>query len=165
MYAYRRAVERDQPLIVDSWLESYRCSHAAGLVSMDSWRDVMTPEVLRVLARPGVQTWVAYQPEEQSTRGDLAGWISVERDYEVPMHVLEQGRRDDRMVPCSLPLVHYVYVKAPYRNAGIARGLFSAAGVLPREEFLYTCKVGLLTRLASKVPLARWQPLIARYSK
>jgi hypothetical protein len=59
-----------------------------------------------------------------------------------------------------------VYVKEPYRRGGIARGLFAAAGVDPRERFFYTCKTGIGAELArSKASRAEWRPLIARYRR
>ncbi len=161
--AYRRAEERDTPLIVDAWLESYRNSHAAGMVQMNAWRDVMGPQVEAVLNRAGVQTWVAFKPGADVA--DLYGWIATERDYKMPVRERINGLWEERLVPATAPLVHYVYVKQAYRRLGIARGLFRNAGVDPADEFIYSCKTPVVATLSSKVPLARWNPLICRYPK
>lgn len=163
--AFRRAEARDKRLIVDSFLESYRHAHAAGLISMESWRDVMAPQFERILSRRGVGTWVAYHPAERDPRADLYGWISVERDFNIPMRVKVGMRWEEQMVPCEAPLVHFIFVKQPYRRLGVARGLFKAAGVNPVDEFLYTAKTPVLGKLAAQIPLARWAPLVARYPK
>lgn len=165
--AYRRAEERDLALVIDSWLESYRFAHAAGLIALDDWRDVMVPQVKRVLARPGVAVHVAYHPGETDQRADLYGWIAVERDYVVPVRGRERidGTKPmwiEKLVASDCPLVHFVYVKEAYRRMGIARGLFKAARVDPTLRFLHTCKTAVVTELKRAIPRAVWSPLIAR---
>ena len=63
------------------------------------------------------------------------------------------------------PIVHYVYVKGPYRKSGYARGLFAALGVDPDGRFEYTCRTGIVRVLLHKVPRADWNPLAARFPK
>jgi GNAT superfamily N-acetyltransferase len=62
-------------------------------------------------------------------------------------------------------VVHYVYVKAPYRRTGIARGLFAALGVKAEGYFSYTCKTGIVRDLNSKIPRARFDVTQIRYSR
>ena len=143
--AFRRAEEPDRPFIVDSWLESYRTAHAAGLIAMEDWRSVMGAQFERVLARPRVETFVAHHPGEVDHVADLYGWIAVERGH-------------------TLPYVLYVYVKQPYRRMGIARGLFGAAGVKPDAPFHHACKTAVLSDLKTKIPFARFSPLAVRYA-
>lgn len=144
--AYRLAREHDRPFVVESWLSSYRTAHAAGLIAMDDWHDVMLRQVERVLARPGCETHVACHPGEDLPGADLYGWIATEPEPE----------------PGLGPLVHYCYVKVAYRRMGIARGLLSAAGVDRQRPWVYTCKTGVV----SSLPLGqgRWRPLIARFA-
>lgn len=165
MIQYRPADGPDDfRFVVETWLDSYRDAHAAGLIQWDDWRAVVRPQLIKVLARRGVETFVAAWEGEEPGLADLAGWVSVERGYQVPV-TRSSGRRHQReLVTSPDPLVHYVYVKAGYRRSGIARGLFRAAGVDPLAPFRYTCKTGIVTELAAKVPLARWSPLIARQS-
>jgi GNAT superfamily N-acetyltransferase len=141
--AYRPADTEDHSFVVESWLSSYKTAHAAGLIAMASWREVMVPQIERVLAKPGVQVHVAYHPGEQDRGADLYGWIAAE--------------------PGAEPLVHYVYVKQPYRRMGIARGLLGALGIDPASDLEYTCKTPIVSRLP--LPRARWQPLRARFDE
>jgi hypothetical protein len=144
--AYRPAAEPDMVLVVDSWVESYRTAHAAGLIAMEDWRDIMRAQVRKVLARPGGECWVAHKPGDDGSGADLYGWLALERGH-------------------SIPLVHYVYVKQNYRRIfGIGRGLFRAAGIDPAAEFSYTCKTAVVSDLRDKIPRARWTPLVARFA-
>lgn len=165
MLAYRPATKSDLRLVVDSWVSSYRTAHAAGMIAMDDWREVMCAQVQKVLDRPGVEVLVAYKPGE-SPPLDVYGWLALEREYRISATVRERsrwGRR--RMVQGRCPLVHYVYVLDAFREKGVARGLFRKAGVDPAKEFLYSCKTGFVSKLLPKIPLAKWRPLIARYPK
>jgi len=162
--AHRPADPEDQKFIVDSWTAAYRASHAAGLICMDDWQGIMSRQVEKVLARDGVETIVAYRPNE-SRGADLYGWICVERDFDVPAQVYRNGKREELLRRSQQPLVHFVMTKLAYRRLGIARGLFAAARVSPTGPFLYTCKTSMVQRLADKIPNAKWAPLIARHPK
>lgn len=144
--AYRRAGEQDLVFVLDSWLDSYRTAHAAGLIAMEDWRVVMGPQIRKLLQRPGAEVIVAYKPKEASGRADLYGWIAVEGGL-------------------AEPHVHYCYVKQPYRRMGIARGLMASAGIEPEGRFRYSCKTGVVSALKPKIPRARWAPLVARFPK
>lgn len=161
--AYRLAVAEDMPLIVDTWVDSFRTSRSAGLISMARWRSIMKVEVADVLARDGVIVHVAHHPGEKDRRADLYGWIAVERGYVASETEFSGGRHGKRLVQCDVPLVLYVYVKAPFRRMGIARGLFAAAGVGPR--FNYACRTSVVSKLAGKMPDAEWLHLVARFPK
>ena len=176
--AYRLAEDRDMALVVDSWVDSYRTAHAAGMIPMPMYKESQRANVRWVLARPGVEVWVAYHPgESPESRADLYGWIAVERGYSVPRAIRQRVGGELRWVeelrPCTDPLVHYVFVKESYREHGIAAGLFRAARVDRTKPFLFTCKTGVLNErlrrdgptLLERHPLARWSPLIARYPK
>ena len=167
--AYRPAEEADHRLIFNSWLESYRTAHAAGLIQMPDWTRVMLPQLQKIVDRPGVTVLVAYHPQETDKRSDLYGWIAVEREYEVPLRRRERvGDRvlwTEKIETSDRPLVHYVYTKENYRRYGLARGLFKAAGIDPTQPFNYTCKTGVVSKLARKIPKATWTPLIARHPK
>jgi hypothetical protein len=132
-------------LVVDSWLDSYRTSHAAGMIAMQDWRVVMTRQVQLILARPGVEVHVAYHPGDTDHVADLYGWLCLERG--------------------DPPLVVYCYTKQHYRRIfGIQRGLFAAAGIDPNSRFEYAAKTGVVSKLASKIPNARWNPLRIRFA-
>lgn len=170
---YRVAGEGDFTLVINSWVNSYRTAHTAGMIAMRDWKTVMVPQVERVLARPGVVTWVACHPAGLPGETDLLGWIAVERGTSVPVKVRDDaGHHSEEYGPLDCPLVHYVYVKEPYRKSGLARSLFRAAGVDPGRRFLFTCKTAVVTvirkdprRPERQDPLAGgiFAPLIARF--
>lgn len=154
---YREWRPSDRRFVVGAWRDSYRTAHAAGMVPMPLWDEVFERCADWVLARPGVEVWVAAHPtEDPATRADLYGFAAVERSVSVP-------GPDGQLVPADGPLVHYVFVKLGYRRRGIARGLLAAAGVRADMPALYTCKTGVVSRVAP--PSWRWAPLVARYPK
>lgn len=156
----RAAEPGDAAFVVGSWVDSYRTAHAAGMIPMGAYDRVYREAVAAVLSRPGVSVFVACHPREVE---DIYGWAAVERGASVPVREREDGRWVERLSPCPLALVHYVYVKQPYRRMGLARALLAAAGVDPAGEFLYTCKTAVVSRLP--LPRARWAPLVARYER
>ena len=141
--AIRKVTKTDMAFVADSFLESFRTSHAAGLIAMDDWRIVMTRQLGLLFARPGVDVHVAHHPTEAVA--DLYGWAAVERSQPVP-------------------LVLYVYVKQPYRRMGIAKALLGAAGISPTDNFEYAAKTGVVSKLGYAIPNARWNPLRARFN-
>ncbi len=153
--AFRPAADHDQTFIVDAWVSSYRTAHAAGMISMATWRAVMWPEVERVLRLPNTRTFVAYETDETDHVADLYGFISV-----------------DTAAPP--PIVWYVYTKEAYRRGGngrlwdghgLARKLFAAAGVDPTSPFVYGCKTSVVAELSRlrKIPSAKWDPVSTRF--
>lgn len=161
----RSATEQDLRMVVATWSDSFRLTHAAGLIAVDDWRDVMEAQIRKVLARPGVTTLVAYHPGETDGRRDLYGWLAVERDYLVPTHTRVNGRWVDQVVASWCPLVHYAYTLRDYREHGVQRALWRAANVDPAAEFFYTCRTPAVSRVAHKILRAQWKPLIARFPK
>lgn len=161
--AYRPAKPADLSFIVDSWVDSYKNAHAAGMISMKTWKKVMVPEVYRVLSRPGVEVWVAHNPS-QTEGADIYGWLAVEKGVKLPSREKVNGRFYRALLDTPYPLVHYAYTKQIYRKNGIFRGLMAAARV--DGPFMYTCKTGIWQKvIASKGSLAKWMPLLARYEK
>lgn len=145
--AYRDAEERDRRFIVSGWSASYRLAYSAGLIAMEDWAGIMHGQIEKILARPTTETIVAYETEDPDPVADLQGFIAYELAHGQP------------------PLVFYVYVKEAYRKGGLARGLFNAAHINPELAFDYACKTSVVAKLQRKMPLARWQPLRARFSK
>lgn len=145
--AHRPASASDRPFIIDSWVSSYRTSHSAGMISMDSFHRVMWPEVERVLDLPGTLTVVAYETTAPDSVADLYGFVCAD--------FLD-----------SIPLVHYVYTKGSYRRAGIAAGLMKAINIDPRAPFRFTCKTAAAAELLRhrKIPCAKHDPLTIRYA-
>lgn len=142
--AYRRATAADMGFVVDSFLESFRTAHSAGLISMEDWRVVMTRQLSLLLARSGVEIHVAHHPGDDSHIADLYGWLAVEKSH-------------------PTPFVIYAYVKQSYRRMGLGRALLKAAGLSPTGSWDYAAKTGIVTKLAPKMPNAKWDPLRARF--
>jgi GNAT superfamily N-acetyltransferase len=153
--AHRPATAADRTFVCSSWVDSYRTSYAAGILDMQAWHSIMWPQVERYLDRPTVRTVVAVERKDPTF---LYGFICA--DLSPQVEHLDAGRTK------SWPaMLLYVYVKAPYRRDGIARGLFEHIGLDPRSPFLYACKTPIAGRLAPKIPLAKWNPLVARFQK
>ena len=150
--AYRAALDRDLKFVLYSWVKSQKFEPTAGLVPAERWREVMTPVFEGILAREGVEIFVAYDPDETDYTADLFGWIAVERGH-------------------KQPLVHYVMVKKNFRGEGMARGLFAAADVDPARRFFYSCQTRMLSEDENRISLLRrfWQaqfvPVLCRHPK
>jgi hypothetical protein len=142
--AYRTATAEDRDFIVSSWSASFKNAYAAGIIQADDWADIMHSQIRKLLDRPGTRAIVAY---EKKSPGFIYGFIA--------------GDTTD----AEKPVVHFVYTKAPYRMTGHARGLFAALGVDPSKPFQYVCKTAVVSKLAHKIRLAKWNPLVARYPK
>lgn len=161
--AHRPIEAPDRRFVVDAWCRSFQHSDTAGMISPARWFGVMICEVERILGAPDVETIVAYEPRDTGRLADLYGFIVF-----------------DRSAPP--PIVFYVYVKSVYRRAGIARGLFAAAGIDPSRLFLYACTNGIVSALVQervvedeldldnvrvippKLPFAVWNPHLARFA-
>lgn len=157
------------PLVVDSWVDSYRTSHAAGMIAMEDFAAVYEAQVRKVLSRPGVDVWVAYHPGEEAPH-DLYGWLAVDHSAQAPHSVRKrvdgQMRWVEEMAPLGCPYVLYCFTKVAYRQMGIARGLFGAAGIDLRDRFATACKTGISTQLEREKGLhSTWMPLLVRYPK
>lgn len=165
MLKYRAAEAKDWNFVLESWLDSYRTAHAAGLVSMEDWKPLMRRQFQKILSRYGCVTWVAFNPSDPDSGSDLYGWAAVERDFQVPVRKRVNNQWEQILENSEAPLVHYVFVKQAYRKMGIAKGLLRAAGVDVQEPFWHSSKTPVLEKLKSKMPQARWNPLLARFSK
>lgn len=135
----RPSVPDDRPFIVDTLLESFRKSFAAGPLPPDIYRPAYRRAINRILDRPTERTLVL------ETEGVLIGWISYER--RTPVHLL-----------------HYCYTKKDYRREGVARELMRKAGIDPKQPFYVTFWSPKTDELrdAGAWSGARWNPAIVR---
>jgi hypothetical protein len=155
----------ERAFVISAWSSSYKSSHFAGLIASEDWATIMHVQIGKLIARPTVRTIIACDPPSS-----LYGFIVGDTAKLVPLDLHVQGHRTERVM---VPVVHYVYVKDPYRSederggsrAGprYARGLFAALGVDPMQPFAYTCRTAIVARLADKIPRARLMPAAARY--
>jgi GNAT superfamily N-acetyltransferase len=140
----RKARPEDHDFVIGSWMSSYRRSPYAGLVSMQTWRAVMGPEIAAILGRPQIQAIVLDDVEEPTRTVNLIG------------HIVWQ--------PGARPLVFFVYVKHGHRGHGFGRVLMRAAGVEPTAAFDFVCLTHVINNIAEagKLPRATWRPLLGR---
>jgi hypothetical protein len=130
----------ERAFVIATWASSYKHSHFAGIISAEDWAPVMHAQLGKLVDRSTTRVLVAWDPPA-FLYGHIVGDTSS-----------------------AMPAVHYVYVKDPFREAGIARGLLAALGVDPARPFVYTCRTSMVVRLADKIPLARFTPAAARYT-
>jgi hypothetical protein len=93
----RAWVPGDRAFVADSWLSSFRASHWAGPIPRVQYRDVYGKVVDELLDRPGVSVAISCNPEDPN---QILGWAC----YQAP----KKGEH--------LQALHYVYVKAPFRD-------------------------------------------------
>lgn len=146
MIAHRAAGAVDRNFVAKSWVASYRDADSAGFIAVDDWYLVMIPQVVKAMARPDVRVWIAYETSNPNPSANAYGFL-----------VADTAERP--------PLVYYVFVKEAYRRAGVARGLFAAAGIAPDQPFNFVCDTPMAHRLRRKIPLARWAPKLGRFPK
>ena len=139
--AYVPATTDHRVFVISSWLDSFRDSDSAGMLSMERFWDCMWPEVESLMNRKGTRTMVAVNRDDPS---QYFGFITADPT-------------------ASPPVVHYVCVKGPHRKWGYAKALFEAIGIDPKKQFDYTYRTPLVFHLAHKIPLASHQPMLARF--
>ncbi len=138
--AYRPAELEDATFVVPQWSRCFKPSRSAGMIADEDWAKVMHPQIQKVLARPDVQTIIAYENTEPSF---LYGFITAS--------------------PASSPqVVYFTVVKEAYRRAGYARGLFAAIGIDPASSFRFACWTPVIPKLQHAIPLAKHVPEYAR---
>lgn len=163
----RRMTALDATFVRDSWRDSYRMSHMAGPIPMSMYDDVYESVLRLILERPDVQVHVAYSTNQRPP-DDILGWICTERDAWTRVKGFDTATRQyvDRDVQLEQPLVHYVNVKQPCRRQGLARELFTSAGVDPARPWTYTFSTALVAKLKQR---REWRgtfdPRLARFPK
>ena len=187
----RRATATDREFVLKSWADNYKMSHNAGPLPVKSfwvYEDCPTcggnvpvdrsywPTMMAVLgellARPGIEVHVAAVPDE-APPDDIYGWIAIERDVWAPKRQRVDGWTEEVMAPLEQALVHYVFVKQGFREHGVARRLFAAAGVDRAKTFFYsfstaTAAAAAKHRKADGTLLladARFDPRLSRFPK
>jgi GNAT superfamily N-acetyltransferase len=155
MIVFRPMTDADRTFVCDSWVSSLRTSYDAGMTPMSRWHERAWGDVEHYLDRPNVRTIVACEKKDQAF---LYGFICADPSEQIE-HI---GGDRTRTWPA---FVYYIFVKAPYRRDGIARSLFDAVGIDPRGRWLYGWATPLARDLKMKIPLAKKNPLPARFGK
>ncbi len=111
--AYRDATAADVPLIMDSWLNSWRTSPWAGIIPNNTYYP-LTRRVIEQLIMRGAKLTVACKEDKPDV---ILGWACTEQTNEQDPHAV----------------IHYIYVKDAYvKLRSIGRGFVSrCAGKKP----------------------------------
>lgn len=151
----------DVAFVRSAWSSSYRTSHYAGMINMRDYADVMHGQIDSILSHQSTSVLVAEEEGELDHMGRsfLYGFLAFHRD----LNHYKLCDVDKHASRASHPYVYYVYVKSPYRGSRYASRLFAAAGIDPSKMFAYACRTPYCADLASKIPLAQFNPLPARY--
>jgi hypothetical protein len=178
----RHAEPDDLTFVIKSWIDSYRASKSAGILSISritrvcscgqwhelDYKSVMEPTLDALIHRPNVRVLIAADPMLLPPR-DLHGYIVVEDGVEVPVYRPPLFRLE--LEPCDVPVVHYVLVKRNHRQFGIASALFRAAGVDVTRHFYYSCTTPISVQIEKAMKKqgkpfgGEWNPSCARFVK
>lgn len=100
---YRPARDSDMPFIADSWRRSFEGSPAVHGANREHYRGELNRAIQSLTGRKGTTTTVACDREDDDVLLGFACFTGTE--------------------------LHYVYVRADFRQMGIARGLTEAAQI------------------------------------
>lgn len=106
MFDVRPAVVEDTPFILNSWLKRYRDAVHPRLISDKAYYEVQHAVIRKILAAPGLKVLVACDKEDAN---HIYGYCVAE--------TLAEG----------WDIVHWVYVKGPFRRFGIGKTLIKDA--------------------------------------
>mgnify|MGYP000734099617 CR=1 FL=1 len=138
-----------------SWVESFRNSHYAGMVSMEDYFKVYHTVVKKIFGREGAHLLVAFNPPHPS---QIFGFCCYETGFQ-------------------LPLIHYIYVKEDFRRLpskddtfkeGIATMLIKESGIDPKKHYYHTFKTGVWAKLSKRYgPFSGgvFRPQLGRFPK
>jgi GNAT superfamily N-acetyltransferase len=105
---------------------------------------------------------IAHPPDDGS---EIIGWICVERGIVAPCKVRDGGRYVQRVMPIG-PVVHYLYIREPYRRLGAARFLMRVSGVDLASDWAFSHKTAASERITKRLcPHARFNPHYSRFPK
>lgn len=137
--AFRAPREDDLPFIFDTWVESFRLSHAAGPIPMDMYRNIYREVIRRLMQFPDVEAIVAYNAEiHKQVLGYIVfgGWAPK--------------------------TVHFLFVKHWFRHNGLARELMHQAGLNRKQTFAYSFKSRIASELTRSWSGAKFDPITIR---
>jgi len=113
----------DLAFIFNSWLKSYRDSSFGKSISNPMYFRQHHHVIDKLIGRTEIILAVNQDDPKQ-----IYGYVCMER----------RG---------PIPILHYLYVKQPYRKLGIARQLFA---LLPDDPFIYTHESPVVSKFSQK---------------
>ena len=120
--------DEDKPFIMSSWLRSFKSSRYAGPIPNNMYWTVYAQAIEQILDRDGVKVLIACNPEKES---QIFGYIVLEQNHEAPV-------------------VHWLYIKQPFRGWGMARSLMGFCHILKHTEFSYTYRAACAAALTAQ---------------
>ncbi len=151
------AGKEHRTFVVTTWLESFYESYFAGTFAWKGtpgYEAVYRPSFEGMLDRPTAKCRVVTLASDPSL---FVAWCLTDHQ-----HGFER---------ISQPILHYVYVKGPYRRAGIATELIVGTGIDPRREFRFSHRTRDWDRMTQEGLRkkdawlgARFDPTMARYA-
>lgn len=137
----------DLRFIVTSWMESFRSSHASGVLGFREYFQQHEMKFMEILNREKVRCVVAINPQEQEEGYEIYGYL-----------VHELGHK--------LPVIHWVYTKHAFRGHGVGKFLLESEKINPRHSFVYSMRTAHgLQCIRKKRLIARFDPWYAREDK
>lgn len=123
---FRYANDEDMPFVFDTWLKSYKKAAHQYL----DWNNYVTPQlkVINALIARGAQILVACNPDSPE---HIFGYIVFE-------HIN------------SLPIIHWIYTKFPFRRQGVAKSLITQANIVLTDPILITAVTYIVPKLTKK---------------
>ncbi len=122
----RGVVEDDRKFILNSWLKSFKHSYYAGTIPDDLYWSVYSDTIQRILDSDDSEVLIACDPKAEKI---IWGYLICERGF-------------------TKPVVHWVYIKQPFRGFGIARDLVNAS-IVKDGGSMYTFRVSDCRALCS----------------
>lgn len=146
--AYRQLDPTDESFVYNSFLKSFRDSPMVRGVPNTIYFVKQHEIIEKYLANPDAQNIVACNPEDPS---QIYGYILGQTISAIPK---------------DAAALHWVYVKQPFRNWGIARALYqkflSVVGeLISLSAIYYTHRVKTADRLLQSVPHVIFNPFIS----
>lgn len=155
MIGFREMAQGDERFVHDSWVQSFRVSHYAGMIPMEDYHANQHRWVRKLIDRDGTHVLIAYNTQHES---QIYGFLCHETGF-------------------SLPMVHYTYVKDDFRqlptkdpsySIGICTMLMAHASINPKAPFYYSYKTGTwagLSKQSGPFGGGIYRPLFARFPK
>lgn len=157
----RPMVEGDRDFILSSWLKSFKNSRDAGPISMKAYWPAYTETITELLGRSDV---LVATPPDSDLQDAIHGYIVVERGP-----ILRRVGRQGSVRRINQDVLHWVYVKelGERRGKGIARALFTAAGLSPERPFYFTFRTSFVRdyERSGKEHRGEYDNSLARYPK
>ena len=139
-YAIREYRDDDEAFIYNSWLKSFRGAHFSGVLPSDLYYEAYRTLIDRILF---------------DDRTSIAVCHNIENENQIFGYAVAADLGEHQ------PVLHYIYVKDPFRRAGIMKELVRHLQIERLERFFYTFRTGICKKLTGPTgvfPMASFKP-------